>query len=739
MGIAAPRAGTDGRGLTALAFLLGTASQVAQLLLMRELLAVFGANELAIACALGAWLFGTALGAAVGSRLGRGALARTVEGALAACCGLLLPAALALLRVLREAGTVQSGTSDLLAAALLAAAPLAALFGARFALLAAAGAFGPPLFALEAAGFALAGLLLAPGLLLVFDPLPLACGTAPLDLAAHACAARPGARLWPALGAGLFVAAVLFAARLERFSEERYFAAAAPGTRSVARGLSAFGALNARERGGETSIYRGGRLLVSLGTDQAERALAASTSLRAAPAARVFVAGAIGPAAVSEWLRLGAEEVVLAPDDARTFAFLCGRLDAEGRAVLGDARVRVTSGDARELLRHEHAPFGVIVVRAGEPDTLAAARVYTADFFAAARRALAEDGVIAVGPLHTSGAGSLEELIARNRLLLAAALAALDDAAFTAAPCYLVAARGPAPAVLAPAEARERACARALDVESIDLSSLLEPQTVERRRGEALSGVPCDPLAAAPPARDLPPPPTDARPAAVAAALALEGRLVDDPCAAGYSRLLRAGARPVFLGALVVLAALLLALGTIARAPALPFAAGLFGASAQVLLLLAFQLRSGRLIPNLGLLTAAFMLGCALGAGRRATERSRRGAAFAAALGILALALLSLAFALPEPPLAPLVWLALFALLSAACGAVVGAAYTIGLAAAAGQPQAAGLLFAADALGAALGAVLLGGLLLPLLGVHAVALLGALCCLALGSLGTRAR
>ncbi|MBI4879518.1 MAG: hypothetical protein HY812_07660, partial [Planctomycetes bacterium] len=77
--------------------------------------------------------------------------------------------------------------------------------------------------------------------------------------------------------------------------------------------------------------------------------------------------------------------------------------------------------------------------------------------------------------------------------------------------------------------------------------------------------------------------------------------------------------------------------------------------------------------------------------------------------------------------------------LSAACGAVVGAAYTMGFAAAAGRPRAAGLLFAADALGACLGAVVLGGLLLPLLGVHAIALFGALSCLALACCRARAR
>ncbi|MBI4879187.1 MAG: hypothetical protein HY812_05945, partial [Planctomycetes bacterium] len=609
LGVGMPEA--RGRGLAALGISLGAASQVAQLLLMRELLAVFGANELAIACALGAWLLGTALGAAAGARLRQGLLARAAEGALAVACGVLLPAALALLRVLREAGTAQGGPSDLLVAALFFAAPLAALFGARFALLAAAGADPPRLFALEAAGFALAGLLLAPGLLLACEPFALACGAAALDLALHAWAARPGERSWPALGAGLFVLGVLFASRLERLSEERYYAAVAPGTRPVAHGLSAFGALSARERGGETSIYRGGRLLVSLGTDEAERALAACTFLRAARAARVFVAGAIGPAAVDEWLRLGAEQVVLAPDDARTFAFLCERLDEKGRALFRDARVHVIPGDARDLLRRAREPFDVIVVHAGEPDTLAAGRSYTVEFFAMAKQALAEGGVIAVGPLYASGAGSIAELIARNRLLAAAALEALDDVAFTASPCYLVAARGAAPAVPAQREVRASARARALDIDSIDLSALLDPQVVERLRGEALSGAPYDPLAAEPQERDLPPPASDARPSAVFASLALEGRLVDDPLAAALSRLLRADARAVFLAALFALGSLLLACGASARgrALALPFAAGLFGASAQVLLLLAFQLRSGRLIPNLGLLTVGtFMM-----------------------------------------------------------------------------------------------------------------------------------
>ena len=81
---------------------LGAITQLAQILILRELVAVWGGNELAIAVILGTWLLGTVVGAAAGSCKRWHDDAARLQLLLAGVSAVLLPAVLYAARGWRE-------------------------------------------------------------------------------------------------------------------------------------------------------------------------------------------------------------------------------------------------------------------------------------------------------------------------------------------------------------------------------------------------------------------------------------------------------------------------------------------------------------------------------------------------------------------------------------------------------------------------------------------------------------
>jgi spermidine synthase len=185
------------------------------------------------------------------------------------------------------------------------------------------------------------------------------------------------------------------------------------------------------------------------------------------------------------------------------------------------------------------------------------------------------------------------------------------------------------------------------------------------------------------------------------------------------------------------------------------FASGFAASSLEVVLLLGFQALCGSLYYQLGVIITVFMAGLAAGAawaGRLETESILLLAALAlavAALGFLLpffLTLLSRAAALRG---SAFVVRAAIALLTFALAAPVGAQFPLANrisfhscrraerrdAHHAPVPLSAGNLYTADFMGAFVGALLAGALLIPLMGVSGVCLLaGALNALAAGAL-----
>jgi len=121
--------------------MLGVTGQVGQVLVLRELLMVFHGNELSLGIILAAWM----LWVGIGSRLGAAALQHWPDAERllridAALVALLLPATVLLIRVLPAAFGAPPGALlslfDMVVASLTVMAPLTALLGAQFVLLA---------------------------------------------------------------------------------------------------------------------------------------------------------------------------------------------------------------------------------------------------------------------------------------------------------------------------------------------------------------------------------------------------------------------------------------------------------------------------------------------------------------------------------------------------------------------------------------------------------------------------
>ena len=196
--------------------------------------------------------------------------------------------------------------------------------------------------------------------------------------------------------------------------------------------------------------------------------------------------------------------------------------------------------------------------------------------------------------------------------------------------------------------------------------------------------------------------------------------------------------RTGFLGGvlLVLLTAYLLGLRTV---PRVIFAAGFAAAALEVVLLLGFQVLYGSLYRQVGLVVTAFMAGLAVGAwrvNRRLERKATAGFSPIRLLLLLSCAIAGLAVLLPFilPQLGRLDALTgsaltgqgVVLLLTFLLAALVGGQFPLAGATGSGEAAVtAARLYSADLVGAALGALLVSTLLIPLLGVTTVCLLTA--------------
>jgi spermidine synthase len=682
---------------------LGFATAVAQAVLLREGMAALGGSELAWGTVLALWLAGMGAGSWAGTRWSGPRLVPAGPAFVLVLSGLavvLVRAAPALAGA--SAGETATAWRGLWVCAIAGTAPAVAggwCFPAMTAAIGGASSAGTA-YALESTGAVLGGLAFTFAL-------------APLGAAATLCVAAGACAAAGLLGRrSLWIVAVPVLVAL---------VAAAPAARALAeaawRWSGRLGALADWKEtrlqrlelasGAPAAIYADGRLAGSYPDPYGTVPRAHLVLLLHPHPGSVLVVGGAADGSFVTMLRHPVARLVVAEEDAALAAALPRWLGPSAAGALADPRLTIASGDPLRVARRG-APWDLIVLADDDPTTLRHDRTRTVEFVRACAVSLAPGGVlvmrVGVGDTYLGGVGG--RLVA----VLAATLKQVfpDVTAVPGEEILLVASRGGEPVRLDPGTIASRWRQRRIEDPGFD-PSLLTLQV------DASRAAPLDRFIRAVRSPDN----TTRRPRAVLLAAALREGRGAPLILAGAGALERSS--PVPFAALVVAAvATLLVLAARGVAIGLPCGAvvGFTSMGWWLLLLACWQATMGSVYGEIGALSAAFMGGSAVGAllSRRWPHAGARALAVLVAAGAaLSLAIATgLPVAYPRAVLLPLLVLA---------GGLTGAAFPVvaGLVGGGAVQRGAGRGFAADEVGAAAAALLVGLVVFPSAGLTGAA------------------
>ncbi|MGD8969592.1 MAG: hypothetical protein PVI07_18965, partial [Anaerolineae bacterium] len=746
--------------------LMGFSFSATQVLMARELLISFTGNELSIGLVLGNWLILEALGSGVLGRLGgRRSTSAATYALLQVALALVLPLSLyAAVTVQRIIGTTPGegiGLASIVWSSLLVLAPLGLVDGAMFTFgcRAYAGLMderrpsASAVYVLEAVGGIVGGLaftyLFIPYLesvrvVLVLSVLNLASAAGILLMTAR-CGG--GGRAWAGLGvvallllAGLLLLFPVNAERAHRWLvRQQWLPYNVVGTRN-----SIYGNLAVVQTGEQYTFFANGVPVLTApmpDTVVVEEMAHLPLLFRDPPREALVVGGGVG-GLLSELLKYPLERVDYAEPDPALIQMVRRYPTALTEGELADPRVQIHAVDGRLLVRHlasqalgdspSDSPrqYDLLVANLPYPATLQLNRLYTEDFFATARSALADDGLFVV-TLPGADAYMSPGIRSLNKCV--------SDALAEVFPYVHV----------IPGAVNLWLASPGLDMAGVPVSAL-EQRWEERDIATRLIGADhiryklrADRLewfweallAGGPVKRNQ-----DLRPSGLLYSLSYWSELFS-PRLSGYLAVLDRLRLVHVIGPVVILcpvAAAIRALGS--RGVTVPFAigtTGFAGMAFDLMVIFAFQVLYGYVYRQIALLITAFMVGVSLGGWwmtRWLRARVDRGnepralpatlvrleAAVVVYLAAFPVALTVMHGRAPEPAGSAGVRMALLAL-NAGAGVLVGLEFPLAnalyLPPRAGVGETAGTLYAADLVGACLGAVTISIALLPALGI----------------------
>jgi len=384
---------------------------ISQVVIMRELAALFAGQEVFLGFGLAAWLLWVSLGSWLYGRLRTRrffseADQRELVATAAAAAALAVVAAVILIRMSRGLmpfgqlpgpAVMFAGCLCLLAFPCVAAGFLFALAGAHF-FSAKGRAWGYLPYALETAGALCGGLAYTFYGAGRFSPLELVFAGGLALIAVSwvyvRSALRNSSRLpWVFYALVLvYIIASVGGERLGAWSR----AAGWPGFSVAAHYSSCYSDLVVLRRANAHTLVQNGAVIAQYPAAAAD-AESLHWALLVHPAPRtVLIAGAgmQGIAGLAAYPTL--DRAVFAEQDAALVDLYTGLLGPADFQVAGSAWFDVAFDDVRSLLAHTRAGFDAIALRFPEPVTLAHNRYYTKEFFAAVNRALTPGGVCSV-------------------------------------------------------------------------------------------------------------------------------------------------------------------------------------------------------------------------------------------------------------------------------------------------------------------------------------------------------
>lgn len=679
---------------------LGFASMLAQLVSLREFVASIGGNELVIGTFLASSLLLTAAGAWMGG------LAPRSRGGVLPLLVLSIPvapaqvAAIRLIRAWVFAGTTPS-LGAIFCCALLVLLPASLVFGALFSR---AAAWSPELslagrvYVAETFGAVAGGVFYTLAGMVYLPVFALAC----LPAAASAAAAAAISRQHGAKGTivailaltGLLVIGV-FASGTKHLVLRHAF----PGQEIVREIDSPYANLVLTRAGSQFNLFANGSPLLSSGAERAAEETVHFAMAQRPDARRILIFEGAASGAVAEVLKYP----VRAIDDVEVDSAVLELAEAVSGTVR-DPRLRVIVDDPRRFSRRRHKPYDVIISAVPDPATTTLNRLFTLEFFTELQAILRPGGVVAFtiegsenyrGPesrkLNRALAQTLASVFPHTLVLPAGRLVFLGSAEPLHADVFtFLEARG----------ISTRYVNRAY------MEREVTPQRVARLAAELRQPGPVN--------RDLEP---------SLYRLFLARWLAE----LGGSALWLAVAF-LLVGAVVVRNAVV---GRGAPVRGAILSSGFASLAMEFCLLLGFQMIHGSLFLQMGVLIAAYMLGTAAGAaatlGRSGSGQEIRWLRWLELASTISAAGTAALFARGfDSILHYMGGVVAFSLLLAIFGFLTGAEFPLAVA---GLDRAvkgsASKLYAADLIGASIGAATAGVVLVPLLGIVNVCLLVA--------------
>jgi len=386
----------------AIFFILGAAAVLAQVILLRKLLAVFSGNELTLGAVLAGWMVWTGLASAL-----LGPASDRIRKPAPLLAGVLLLAALILplttLAVTQVKPWLGHDPSELVGlpvvilASFLITGPLCALLGFSFnlcsRLVAEARLAVPRVYLWEALGAGAAGsifTLLLAGRTSAFAQVHLTSGL--LILGAALVPARRPVRI--ALAAAAAAAIVSGALLPPAFSLDALFLRLRwPGENVLFETDSPYANLTVIEREAERTFFVDGfPAFTTPNPEPAEYVAHLPLSMCPSPRRVLLIGGGLGDVA-KEILKHPVERLdYVQIDPALTrLEESFGRL---AEALHSDPRIRIHHEDARRFLSRAAERWDAVILNLPAPESAQINRFYTADFFQRVRAHLNRDGVI---------------------------------------------------------------------------------------------------------------------------------------------------------------------------------------------------------------------------------------------------------------------------------------------------------------------------------------------------------
>ncbi len=392
--------------------LTGFSAAVGQIVLMRTLIVVFNGNEMSLGILLATWLFWTAAGSSLSSRLALGGknprrAAAALECLLAVSLGPTLWALRSSKQVFQAVPGELVGPVPMLLTSLACLSLFCAFSGALFPVAArmtqqecgiAARLAAGRAYLFEAAGSALGGVMASLLLLRFLGAFQIAGIVAVLNVwMAGVLLFRMSRSRFAALLAAAILCGYLLLADaapvVSLAAQERQWR----GFHVAASRDSIYGNLTVTETGSLRSIYDNGVLLANAPDESAaEEAIHYALLEHPAPRKILLIGGGLNGGVAQALKHPTVERIDYVEQDPALIAMARQFFPEQFAPLASDPRVHAHLADGRRYLGTTHSLFDAIVVNVPDPQTAQLNRFYTAEFFRSARQHLAPGGLLAL-------------------------------------------------------------------------------------------------------------------------------------------------------------------------------------------------------------------------------------------------------------------------------------------------------------------------------------------------------